>query len=112
MHIIQIQNIEGTGFHSIEYQEGRTKCWQEDYIEIPEFLVPQVIECGGHCDLAIQDGVLVNIIPVPHPPRPVPEPTELELAQQDITDLQLGAIEQGQAMTDLELMLLGVELHV
>lgn len=34
-------------------------------------------------------------------------PTELELAQQDITDLQLNDIEQGQQMTDLELTILG-----
>lgn len=33
--------------------------------------------------------------------------TALELTQQDITDLQLSDIAQGQALTDLELMILG-----
>lgn len=32
--------------------------------------------------------------------------TEIELAQQAITDLELSDIEQGQQMTDLELMIL------
>lgn len=41
--------------------------------------------------------------------HPAPEPagpTELQLAQQSITDLELNDIEQGQATTDLELLLL------
>lgn len=32
--------------------------------------------------------------------------TDLELAQQDITDRELDAIELGQSMTDLELMIM------
>ena len=41
-------------------------------------------------------------------PDPVPYvPAEMELAQQDITDLQLNDIEQGQQITDLELTILG-----
>lgn len=35
------------------------------------------------------------------------EPTEIEQAQQAITDLELSVIEQGQQYTDLELMILG-----
>lgn len=42
-------------------------------------------------------------------PRPY---TDMELAQQDITDLQLSDIAQGQAMTDLELMVLEAQNHV
>ena len=42
----------------------------------------------------------------------VPEPTEMELAQQAITDLELNDIEQGQAITDLELQLLEVQTNV
>lgn len=73
------------------------------------------------------DGVVVNTIVAPNSsfvenycakygytyerieePAPTPRiPTELELAQQDITDLQLNDIEQGQQMTDLELTILG-----
>lgn len=40
------------------------------------------------------------------PPEQLPQPTEMELAQQEITDLQLDNIAQGQQMTDLELMIL------
>lgn len=35
------------------------------------------------------------------------QPTEIEQAQQAITDLELSIIEQGQQYTDLELMILG-----
>ena len=35
------------------------------------------------------------------------EPTEIELIQQNITDLELNDIEQGQMLTELELMILG-----
>lgn len=38
--------------------------------------------------------------------------SDMELAQQDITDLQLSDIAQGQAMTDLELMMLEVQSNV
>lgn len=37
----------------------------------------------------------------------VEEPTEIELIQQSITDLELNDIEQGQMLTELELMILG-----
>lgn len=63
----------------------------------------------GWCDLDIQDGKLVGVTPTERPAvePEVHVPTEMELAQQDITDLQLNDIEQGQQMTDLELTILG-----
>lgn len=42
----------------------------------------------------------------PVEPEPGPEYTEMQIVQQDITDLQLSDIEQGQAITDLELIIL------
>lgn len=43
------------------------------------------------------------------PPDDTPKPhmyTDLEIAQQDITDQELDTIELGQSMTDLELMIM------
>lgn len=43
-----------------------------------------------------------------HPPEPR-EPTDLERAQQDITDLQLADIERGQEITDIQIAMLEVQ---
>ena len=44
--------------------------------------------------------------------RYVDKGAEMELAQQSITELELNDIEQGQAITDLELQILGVQNNV
>ena len=43
---------------------------------------------------------------------PYQPPSAIVLAQQEITDLQLSDIEQGQAVTDLELMILEGQAYV
>jgi len=108
MTIIQMEPT-ATGQHPIQSQSNRASCWLPSYIEVPAHLESAVWGTLGWCDLDIQDGVLVGITPTERPtPEPEPYvPTEMELAQQDITDLQLSDIEQGQQMTDLELMILG-----
>jgi hypothetical protein len=108
MTIIQIAPLEN-GQHPIQSQSGRSGCWLPGYIEVPEHLENAVKATAGWCDLDIQDGVLAGVTPTERPtPEPIPVvPTEMELAQQDITDLQLNDIEQGQQMTDLELTILG-----
>lgn len=40
------------------------------------------------------------------------QPTDLELAQREITDKDLDIIETAQALTDLELMMIGGTSHV
>ena len=108
MTIIQITPSEN-GQHTIQSQSGRVSCWLPGYIEVPAHLESVVWATLGWCDLDIQDGVLVGVTPTERPePESTPVvPTEMELAQQDITDLQLNDIEQGQQMTDLELTILG-----
>lgn len=54
----------------------------------------------------------VVLVPGTAPPIEEHQYTALELAQQDITDLQLADIEQGQAITDLDLKLLEVQTIV
>ena len=108
MTIIQIEPMEN-GQHPIQSQPHRSVCWLPGYIEVPAHLEGAVWATMGWCDLDIQDGVLVGVTPTERPePEPIPVvPTEMELTQQDITDLQLNDIEQGQQMTDLELTILG-----
>lgn len=108
MTIIQIEPIVACQ-HNIESQSHRKSCWLDGYIEVPSHLESAVWDTLGWCDLDIQDGVLVGVTPTERPePEPIPVvPTEMELTQQDITDLQLNDIEQGQQMTDLELTILG-----
>lgn len=50
----------------------------------------------------VHTGEILDGVPVQSPEQY----TELELAQQAITDLDLNDIEQGQQITDLELMIL------
>jgi hypothetical protein len=76
-------------------------------------IIANVIECDeqnaslfdahylGESTLGIGDTYPSTDIPIPR------EPTELELTQQDITDLQLSDIERGQEITEIQLQLLG-----
>lgn len=86
MTIIQIEALD-TGQHPIQSQSGRTSCWLEGWVEVPEHLEAHVWDSLGWCDLDIQDGVLVGITPTERPePEPEPEtpPTELEQLRADI----------------------------
>ena len=86
MTIIQIEALD-TGQHLIQSQSGRTSCWLEGWVEVPEHLESAVWDSLGWCDLDIQDGVLVGITQTERPePEPEPEapPTELEQLRADI----------------------------
>lgn len=96
-----------SGAYTIESQSHRTDNWMGDgWLEVPENLVPTLYACGGYCDLQIENGVLTGVIPKERPAQPEPTYTDLQLTQQSITDLELTTIEQGQSMTDLELMIM------
>lgn len=73
MTIIKIEPLE-SGQRPIESQSGRTECWMDGYIAVPEHLEDKAWETLGWCDLDIQDGVLVGITPTERP-EPEPEPT-------------------------------------
>lgn len=85
MFIIKIEPLEN-GLHLIESQSHRKECWLEDYIAIPPELIEKAVATDGYCDLAIEDGVLVDVIATEKPVEPVvdPEPTELEQMRADI----------------------------
>lgn len=73
MTIIKVDPLSD-GQHPIESQSGRTECWLDGYISVPENLEAKAWKTRGWCELDIQNGVLVDIIPTARP-EPEPEPT-------------------------------------
>ncbi len=108
MTIIKIEPLE-SGQHPIQSQSGRKTCWLDGWMEVPSNLESAVWGTAGFCDLEVKDGALKSVTPreIPKIPDPPHQYTDLELVHQEITKLELSAIEQGQAQTDLELMILG-----
>lgn len=83
--IIEIAAREDGG-HGLQSQSHRTECWLEGWVAVPEELRNAVWDCGGYCDLQIDDnGVLVGITPTERPPEPEPEPT-----MEDVFNVLLG----------------------
>lgn len=63
MLIVKIDAVDG--FHSSEFQNGRTQCWKDGYIEVPLNLKNKFLDSKGYCDLIIKNGVLIDVIPSP-----------------------------------------------
>ena len=80
MTITKISNND-TGQHELQSQSGRTECWLDGWIAVPDHLEAMAWETLGWCDLDIQDGVLVGITP-PERPEPEPEPEIPDLIAQ------------------------------
>ena len=62
MTIIKIQNNENNQ-HLLESQSHRTECWLDGYIAVPLELEQKAWNCLGYCDIVIEDGVLMDILP-------------------------------------------------
>lgn len=85
MTIIQIEALP-SGQHPLQSQSHRTSCWLEGWIEVPSNLESAVWDTLGWCDLTIEDGKLIDIIPT-EKPEPVPveyEPTDMEKLRADV----------------------------
>ena len=89
--IIEIAAREDGG-HGLQSQSGRTECWLEGWIAVPEALADTVWACKGYCALDIQDGVLVGVVPGEEPAR---EPTAQE---------QIAALKEQLADTDYRII--------
>lgn len=94
--IIKMETL-ASGQHPIQAQSGRTSCWLEGWVEVPDHLEAAVWDTMGWCALDVQDGVLVGITPTERPepePEPPAPPTELEQLRADIDFLAaMGGIE-------------------
>lgn len=91
-------------------------------LELPEEFLEPFLTYSGYVTLTTLEEKVVALTPnleaweawkasLPEEPT-APAYTELELTQQAITDLELSDIEQGQAITDLEIMILEGQAHV
>lgn len=72
------------GGHGLQSQSHREECWLEGWIAVPEGLTQAVLDCGGYCELTVEDGILTAITPKERPARPEPEPTEAERLRADV----------------------------
>lgn len=62
------------GGHGLQSQSHRATCWLEGWTAVPEELVQAAWDCGGYCQLELDElGNLTGITPTP---RPEPEETE------------------------------------
>lgn len=89
-------------FHPFESQTGRDECWIDGYIQVPKTLERALENSGGFCDLFIENGALVDIIPrldckLDIPPAPLTREDEIDalLIEQEyrLTLLELGVSE-------------------
>lgn len=72
------------GGRGVQSQSHRTQCWLEGWVEVPGELTQAVWDCGGYCELTLEEGRLVGITPTERPQPPVPEPTETERLRADV----------------------------
>ena len=79
------------GGHALQSQSHRTQCWLEGWIAVPDHLREAVWDCGGYCDLTVEEGVLTNLTPREQPRQPEPEPTEVEQLRADVDFLAVMA---------------------
>ena len=109
MTIIKIEQTS-EGFHEMQSQSNRLCCWLDGWISVPDDLEKTAWETGGWCYLEILDGVLVGITPKEKPiPSDPEEPVDdRQAVEQEITDLMLADMEQGQFATALQLQLMEV----
>lgn len=109
--------IINKGTKSIEYQSHRVypENWNGDnWIAVPPELDIIALENAPYCDLEIQDNVLVGITPTENPDQVEPEEPvdDRQAVEQEITDLMLADMEQGQFATALQLQLMEVTQRV
>ena len=82
------------GGHGVQSQSHRKECWLEGWVEVPEALTQAVWDCGGYCELTVEDGVLTGVTPSERPTPAEQEPTEMEQLRADVDYLAaMGGVE-------------------
>lgn len=75
------------GGHGLQSQSGRTECWEEGWIALPEDVAIKAWETRGYGDLVYDDeGNPIDWIPGEVPPPPEPQPSEQELRMKALED--------------------------
>lgn len=96
MYIVKIEANEN-GFHNIQAQSHRTRCWLDGFIAVPKELEKDLDDSNGFCDLKIENGILKGITPRPDL-KPKKEPqitTEERLAalESALLEIAIGGTE-------------------
>lgn len=104
MLIIKINQEDESGQHQIQSQTGKTECWFEGWIAVPENLEHKVWGCLGYCDLVIEGDTLIDIIP-----REAPETEETTASKIKALKAQLEATDY-KIIKCSEYQLMGLEL--
>ena len=99
MHIIKLEAENEQGLHLMQSQSHREECWLSGYAAVPPALVEAAISCGGYCDLTLEAGALIDILPKA-PPQTADMPETDPLADMDAM------------LVDLEFRLTLLELEV
>ena len=82
--IIELSAREDGG-HGLQSQSHRTECWLEGWVAVPAALENAVWDCGGYCELTLdEEGVLTGITPTERPAQPQGQPTEAEQLRADV----------------------------
>lgn len=74
----------------------------EGWIPVPPHLEPRARAYCPYCELVIEGGALVDIVPTERPPVPEPEPTEVEKLQAEVARLRAQNELQAQQQSFLE----------
>ncbi len=104
--IIEIAAREDGG-HGLQSQSGRTECWEDGWIAVPDELVDAANACCGYCRLDIRDGGLVGLTPTAMPEPPAPEPTEEDKLREQVAALEGQLTDTQLALCDVYEMLEG-----
>lgn len=92
MTIIELRQREDGG-HGLESQSHRKECWREGWLAVPQALEGAVWDCGGYCELTVEEGVLTAVTPLPRP-QGAEEPGPLEQLRADVDFLAaMGGVE-------------------
>lgn len=92
--IIELEAREDGG-HGLQSQSGREACWLEGWIAVPEELAEAAWECGGYCDLDVQEGALVGLTPRERPVVEHEQETEVSEQERLRADVDFLAALQG-----------------
>ena len=105
--IVQKEALEN-GMHRLLAQGNREECWLDGWVAVPKELEDAIWDCGGWCDLTLEEETLIEITPTQRPsmPEPEPEPSEAEDIRAMTVDhemrlvlLELG-LSEGEVTTD------------
>ena len=100
MTIIEI-NARPDGGHELQSQSGRTMCWMDGWVEVPDNLEAQIWATVGYCDLQIENGKLVGITPTDRT-EPELDSIKEERISQSKVDLETYLLEHPLLWTDGE----------